>query len=103
MDYKTSKKDEMTPGYRLQLAIYALLYKLKYGVMPAKVGIDFLKFGVKQIEVDENLLDEAEDEVRAIHEKTATENIEDYPRHESGLCKWGSGQCDFYDSCMKNP
>ena len=37
VDYKTSKKDELTDAYRLQLAIYALLYKLKYGKAPAKV------------------------------------------------------------------
>ena len=34
MDYKTSKRFNITPGYRRQLAVYAILYKKKYGVSP---------------------------------------------------------------------
>jgi putative RecB family exonuclease len=102
MDYKTSKRDDLTPEYRLQLGIYALLYKLKYNAVPSKVGINFLKFDEKVIDVEPSLLEEAEKEVREIHEKTMTDNIDDYPKKESGLCKWSSGQCDFYDECMKD-
>ena len=102
MDYKTSKKDEITKEYRLQLAIYALLYKLKYGKAPSKVGINFLKFGEKMMDVDEELMKEAELEIKYIHEMTESDEISDYPKQESGLCKWHSGQCDFYDTCMKD-
>ncbi|MCK5283409.1 MAG: PD-(D/E)XK nuclease family protein [Nanoarchaeota archaeon] len=102
VDYKTSNKDIMTEGYRLQLAIYALLYKLKYGKTPKKVGINFLKYGEKYLDVDQELMDDALREILFIHERTETDNIVDYPRRESGLCKWHSGECDFYNECMKN-
>jgi RecB family exonuclease len=102
IDYKTSKKDDLTPEYRLQLGIYALLYKLKYGIVPAKVGINFLKFGEKIIDVDDSLLEHAKKEILDVHSKTDSEDIADYCKNESGLCKWHSGQCDFYDECKKN-
>ncbi|MBD3164129.1 Dna2/Cas4 domain-containing protein [Candidatus Woesearchaeota archaeon] len=102
LDYKTSNKDEISPEYRLQLGIYSLMYKLNYGIMPDKAGINFLKFGEKFIDVSNELLDEAEKEIKFVHEMTSSENIADYPRKESGLCKWHSGQCDFYDECMNN-
>ncbi len=102
IDYKTSNKDIITPEYRLQLGIYALLYKLKYDKLPKKVGINFLKFGEKMMDVDEGLLKEAEREIRYIHEMTESVNIVDYPKQESPLCRWHSGQCDFYDECRKD-
>ncbi|MBS3106887.1 PD-(D/E)XK nuclease family protein [Candidatus Woesearchaeota archaeon] len=101
MDYKTSKKDELTPAYRLQLSIYALLYKLKYGKAPDKVGINFLKFGERMMDVDEKLLEETKKEVRLIHELTQTDKIKDFPTNVGPLCKWNGGQCDFYDTCIK--
>lgn len=100
MDYKTSKKDELTPAYRLQLSIYALLYKLKYGKAPAKVGINFLKFGEKMLDVDEALLEEARKEIELVHQLTQTSKIKDYPVNITPLCKWNGGQCDFYDTCI---
>src|SRR3989338_7328965 len=38
MDYKTSKRFHITEEYKLQLAIYALLYQEKHGVIPDQVG-----------------------------------------------------------------
>lgn len=102
IDYKTSKKDDMTPEYRLQLGIYALLYKRKYNKTPSRVGINFLKFGERMIDVDQVLLDEAKTEILFVHEMTKSDAISDYPKKESGLCKWHSGQCDFYNDCIKN-
>ena len=102
MDYKTSKKDDMTPAYRLQLGIYALLYQQKYNKTPSKVGINFLKFGERMIDVDDSLINEAKHEIQYVHEMTVTDNIIDYPRKESGLCKWRTGQCDFYNECFKD-
>ena len=102
MDYKTSKKDEITDAYRLQLSIYALLYKLKYNKLPDEVGINFLKFGEKTIPVDEEMMKEAELEVKYIHEMTESEDIEDYPKNITPLCKWNGGKCDFYDTCIRD-
>jgi len=100
MDYKTSNKEDITPEYRLQLAIYALLYHEKHGVKPAKVGIDFLKYGQKLLDVDDDLLKLARLEIELIHANTETEIKSDYPKKESPLCKWHSGQCDFFDYCF---
>ena len=102
MDYKTSNKDTISPEYRLQLGIYALLYKLKHNETPTQVGINFLKFTEQKIDVTDELLNEAEFEIKFVHANTESENIRDYEPKESGLCKWHSGQCDFYDECIKN-
>jgi putative RecB family exonuclease len=102
MDYKTSNKDTITPGYRLQLAIYALLYLEKHGKMPTKAGIDFLKFGERMIDVDEDLVKLAKLEVELIHTNTESDNMADYPKNITPLCKWHSGQCDFYNLCFEN-
>ena len=40
-DYKTSKKDDITPDIKIQMAIYALLYLEKFRVLPDVVAIDF--------------------------------------------------------------
>lgn len=101
MDYKTSNKDEITPEYRLQLAIYALLFLEKYKKLPKQVGIHFLKFGEKTMYVDTNLVKEAEFEIEQVHILTESNLLKDYPKKESILCNWGNGQCDFYDECNK--
>lgn len=102
MDYKTSNKDEITPEYKLQLAIYALLYQEKHGVVPSRAGIDFLKYGTRMIDVDEELLKLARLEAELIHTNTESDEMKDYPKKESPLCKWHSGQCDFYNYCFTN-
>ena len=104
MDYKTSKRFELSPSYKRQLGIYALLYKQKHGVSPAKVGIYFLKDRGKYeytLDVDEELLEQAKKEINHVHEKTKSDNIEDYLKNITPLCKWSTGQCDFYDICFK--
>jgi CRISPR/Cas system-associated exonuclease Cas4 (RecB family) len=100
MDYKTSRSDQISDEFKLQLAIYALLYNETYGKYPALVGIDFLKYGPKYLKVDGQLLEMAKKECKLIQEKTLTEDIKDYPRNASPLCKWNGGQCDFYDMCF---
>lgn len=99
MDYKTSKKDEITPEYRLQLAIYALLYMERHGTLPSKAGINFLRHGERMIDVDEELLTLARREIELIHVNTESTNIDDYPMKPGPLCKWSSGQCDFFELC----
>lgn len=98
MDYKTSSHNN-EEEYRLQLAIYALLYHEKHGRLPDKAGIYFLKDRPKFIDVDESLLELAKKEISLIHSLTKTTNINDYPRRPGRLCKWSTGQCDFFDIC----
>jgi len=99
MDYKTSKKFDITPQYKLQLGIYAALYEEKYGSPPDQVGIWFLKDKPKIIDVDEDLLKQAKFEIEQIHFSTESAEISDYPQQRSPLCKYSTGQCDFYDMC----
>ena len=100
IDYKTNSMFEMKDSIKLQLAIYALLYFEKYGKMPSKAGIFFLRHKLKLMTVDEDLLELARKEINLIHTHTSsTEKKEDYVKKVSSLCKWKTGQCDFYDAC----
>ncbi|MFW6230445.1 MAG: RecB family exonuclease [Nanoarchaeota archaeon] len=100
MDYKTSKKDQITEEYRLQLGLYSLLYHDKHRTMPDEVGLYLLKHGERVLPVTQELIDLAKFEVEMIHMNTQSKNIRDYPKHVSPLCKWSSGQCDFYETCF---
>ncbi|MBI4159363.1 PD-(D/E)XK nuclease family protein [Candidatus Woesearchaeota archaeon] len=99
LDYKTSKKEEINEEYKLQLAIYALLYKLKYNETPYEVGIHFLKSNEKFIPVDDNLLNFARIEITDVQERTLTADIKEYNKKPSPLCKWSNGECDFFKIC----
>ncbi|MEM4336787.1 MAG: PD-(D/E)XK nuclease family protein [Candidatus Woesearchaeota archaeon] len=101
IDYKTSKDFELTPEYKLQLAIYALLYKEKHNRLPDKIGIWFLRDKEVTIDLDEGMIDDAIKQIKEIHFKTESDNIEDYPKNVTRLCKWNGGQCDFYNECFK--
>jgi len=101
MDYKTSNTSELTDEYVLQLSIYALLYNEKYNKFPDEVGLYLLRHGEKTISVDEKLLNLARKECVAIHTNTQSDEIEDYPKNQNPLCKWSTGQCDFYHICFK--
>ncbi|MDD5178368.1 MAG: PD-(D/E)XK nuclease family protein [Candidatus Nanoarchaeia archaeon] len=100
LDYKTSNKDYITEEYKLQLAIYSLLFYEKYGKMPSKAGINFLRFGEEYILVDKELIEFAKNEVKKIHKLTQSNEIGDYPKCQGPLCKWGSGECEFYQICI---
>ena len=101
IDYKTNSKFDMKESILLQLGIYSLLYKEKHGVLPTKVGIFFLRHKLKMMNVDEELVEMARREIEFIHTHTdATAEKEDYPRTITGLCKWSTGKCDFYDVCL---
>lgn len=102
LDYKTSRKDHISDEYRLQLGIYALLYHQKYGEKPKGVGINFLRHGERILEVDDVLIKEAEEACFDIQRKTQSEDIKDYPKNQTPLCKWSTGQCDFYEQCIKD-
>jgi len=94
-DYKTSKKPVISDEYRLQLGIYALLYQKTHGIVPDTVGIFFLKYGEQIMTVNDELLAEADLEIRWVHERTQSTDLNDYPKRLSPLCNY----CDFYDRC----
>lgn len=101
MDYKTSNNYMIDEVQRLQLAIYALLYKEKYDLLPHKVGVYFLRHTEQEMYVDQELLNQAISEIQKIHINTVSKDVKDYPKKESALCKWTTGKCDFYDTCME--
>jgi CRISPR/Cas system-associated exonuclease Cas4 (RecB family) len=86
----------MTPEYKLQLAIYALLYEEKHGKKPDIVGVDFLRHKSHHLKVDQELVDFAKLECRFIQEQTISEDIEDYSKKKGFLCNY----CDFYEHCF---
>lgn len=98
MDYKTNKKFVLD-DHKLQLGIYSLLYYEKHNVLPTHVGIYFLKDKEHVMEFDEDLMKAAKREIAYIHEMTVPDNMEEYPRQVTGLCRWRTGQCDYYDIC----
>ncbi len=100
IDYKTSKKDGMTDDYRLQLSIYSILYHEKYGFYPSKAGLYLLKHGERLLDVEEGLLEFGREELKKIHLCTTSQDVRDYPKKPSFLCKWSTGQCDFHDECQ---
>ncbi len=100
IDYKTNANFDIKDSIKLQLAIYSLLYHEKHGQMPSRVGVFFLRHKLKMMKVDSQLLDLAKREVELIHMHTsATEDKVDYPTTITGLCKWKTGECDFYKVC----
>jgi len=100
IDYKTNSNFEMKESIKLQLAIYTLLFFEKHGKMPNKVGIFFLRHKLKMLNVDKELMELAKKEIELVHTHTSScEQLDDYPKTITNLCKWSTGQCDFYDVC----
>ena len=97
LDYKTSRSDELTEEYKLQLAIYGLLFQESYGRPPDRVGLYFLRHGVEKfVPVNEELINFAIKECKYVHENSASEQIEDYPKNLGPACKW----CDYKQMCF---
>ncbi|MEE4266179.1 MAG: PD-(D/E)XK nuclease family protein [Desulfobacteraceae bacterium] len=87
LDYKTSKKNEITADIKVQLAVYALLYRENYRRMPDIVAIDFLKHQEeRRFGVSEKLIQYAAQICSGIHKKTLSNNEEDYPCQCGGWC-----------------
>lgn len=100
IDYKTNSDFEVKEGIKLQLALYSLMYHEKHGKLPDKLGVFFLRHKLKLMNVDQEMLESALRDIQLIHTHTSsTEKIEDYPQIPGKLCKWSSGQCDFFDEC----
>lgn len=103
MDYKTGNKSELTEEYKLQLGIYALLYREKHGTLPDEAGIYFLRHPAQfeqTLRVTEELLHDTQLAIAAHHNSTGSDQMQDYHQKIGPLCKWSSGQCDFYGLCF---
>jgi CRISPR/Cas system-associated exonuclease Cas4 (RecB family) len=88
LDYKTGKKNEITADIKIQLAIYALLYREKYGRMPDIVAIDFLKHKEqRRFWADQKLIQYAAQICSDIHNKTISTHEKDYPCKCGGWCE----------------
>ena len=100
VDYKTNKKAELKESILRQLSIYAMMYQEKHGKLPEKVGAFFLRDSLKMIHVTQEMVEKCKLEIEQIHAHTGmTEKIYDYKRNITPLCKWRTGQCDFYETC----
>jgi len=96
IDYKSSRRDYFSDEYKLQLAIYAMLYEDKHGKKPDFVGIDFLKHSSKIISVDDELVNLAKNEAKLIQERTGSEDIKDYPKGNGPYC-----DCKLYEEILE--
>lgn len=101
IDYKTSKKSEITEDYILQLSLYAILYNDFFGKIPDKIGIHFLKYGEQLMDVKPEMLSLGENTCVKIKYLTRSKNFCDYPPQFSPLCKFSTGECDYYEICME--
>jgi len=91
-DYKTSGYDAITPDIKLQLAIYSLLYKERFGTLPDRVSVHFLKFprtekNPRRFKATPTLIGYAMKEVQLIHELTQSDRESDYPCRCGGKCE----------------
>jgi len=81
VDYKTSKlyKNIVSEDYVRQLRIYAYLFWKKYKQIPDFVGINFLRYGqIYYFHVDQQMLDKAEEDIKFVHSRTQSTDINDY-------------------------
>jgi CRISPR/Cas system-associated exonuclease Cas4 (RecB family) len=87
-DYKTSKKDELTQDIKVQMAIYALLYRDNFGVLPDTITIDFLKQDNEvPFRVTEEFTEYAAKLCKHVHERTTSQDEKDYPCLCGGWCE----------------
>ena len=87
-DYKTGKKEELTQDIKVQMAVYALLYRDNYGILPDSIVIDFLKHDKAiPFKVTDEFPDHAIKICKEVHAKTSSVNEEDYPCKCGGWCE----------------
>lgn len=102
VDYKTSSifKFPMNDDYKLQLYIYGLLYYNRTRIMPDYVAVEYLRYGkVNTIPMHEVFLEEAENKIQYVRERTESKDIQDYRKETAcGLCKW----CSYQVECMES-
>jgi len=97
IDYKTSKSAHISSEYKLQMAVYLLLYQEKHGGLPDKASFFFLKHHPVEVPVEQDLVEAVKEEIKTIHTKTeCCDHIDDYPMQPGPLCRW----CDFEGLCF---
>jgi hypothetical protein len=52
------------------------------------------------MDVTQDLLDHARFEIEQIHASTTSKEMAAYPKNPGPLCKYSSGECDFYRVCF---
>lgn len=88
IDYKTSKSDKITRDIKVQMGIYAVLYREKSGKYPSMIGIDFLKTGTRKFfKVSDVLINYAKKLCREIAIRTSSKQVADYPCRCGGWCE----------------
>ena len=96
IDYKTSKSAHLSSEYKLQMAIYLLLYQEKHGGLPDKASFFFLKHHALNVPIEQELVEHARKEILEIHARTEfSASKEDYRMQPGPLCRY----CDFYELC----
>ncbi len=97
IDYKTSKAARLSQEYKLQMAIYLLLYQEKHGGLPDKASFFFLRHHPLEVKVEQDLVDAAKREIMTIHAKTENaEKRDEYAMQPGPLCGW----CNFKIICF---
>ena len=97
-DYKTSKiyGIELSEDYLRQQVIMAILYKETEGVLPDFGVTIFLRYGLSdRVRITPDLVNWGINEINYVKSRTLTEDKEDYPKKESGLCRY----CSYFDIC----
>lgn len=89
VDYKTSKKAEITADVWRQAGLYALLWQEWTGHAPREIWIHFLVEAndPKVIQVGQDLIEGANELVKEIHHKTQSLVEADYPCSCGGWCE----------------
>ena len=89
VDYKTSRKSEITSDIERQAALYALLWKDINGLAPSEEWIHFLNSEDEPsvIHIDEHFLSYAKITLESIKEKTRSVDEADYPCTCGGYCQ----------------
>lgn len=89
VDYKTSRRMDLTPDIQRQAALYAALYQDFFGEPPEAVWIHFLAFDQdpRIIEVDRELISYGRMVTESIHKKTLSQEEADYPCTCGGRCE----------------
>jgi CRISPR/Cas system-associated exonuclease Cas4 (RecB family) len=97
IDYKTSKSAHLSSEYKLQMAIYFLLYQEKHGGLPDKASFFFLKHRSVEMPVEPDLVELAKKEISIIHAHTeCCDQKDEYPMQPNNLCSY----CDFNSLCF---
>ncbi len=99
LDYKTSKKTILDEECMTQLSILAVLYKERFGKSPGSVGIHFLRSEPRMLPAIPEVLEFGERTCSRFRWVTDTDDINAYPQKKTGLCKYRTGQCDYYEEC----